>query len=338
LTLTAPTFHTFSFSLGGVVDDKQPRAVKTTTTLDHATLALAATQHWVVTREQVERLGLSRSAIAHRLQSGWLHPFHRGVYAVGRPQLDERGRWHAAVLASGPDAVLSHRSAATLWGLIKSRHSLVDVTVPGGGRRRRRGIWVRRTRVLTAADATIVDGIPVTSVARTIVDFAGLFDERSLIRVVEQAQRIGRLDVGAVSAAAERVRGRRGLGRVRRVLAAYTTAPPVRSDFERDFLDLIAGAGLPRPQINAIVEGLEVDVFWPQFALIVELDGRAYHSDPTAFERDPVRDARLQRAGYRVLRVTYRRFTDRPASVIDDIRALAGLGPPAPAKPAPFRR
>jgi hypothetical protein len=321
-----------------VVDNKQPRAVKTSTTLDHATLALAGTQHWVVTREQVQCLGLSRSAIAHRLQSGWLHPFHRGVYAVGRPQLDERGRWHAAVLAYGPGAVLSHRNAATLWGLIESRHSLVDVTVPGAGHRRRRGIWVRRTRVLTAADATIVDGIPVTSVARTIVDLAGLLDERSLTRVVEQAQRIRRLDVKAVAAAADRVRGRRGLRRVGHVLAAYTTAPPVRSEFERDFLDLIASAGLPRPQINAIVEGLEVDVFWPQFTLIVELDGRAYHSDPTAFESDRVRDARLQRAGYRVLRVTYRRFIDRPASVIDDIRALAGLTPPTPVTPVSLRR
>lgn len=306
-----------------MVDNKRLRAVKTSTSSDDAVLALAATQHWVVTREQLERLGLSRDAVGHRVHTGRLHRRHRGVYVVGRPQLDERGRWHAAVLAYGSAAVLSHRSAACLWGLLETRQTLVDVTVPGPGHRRQPGLWVRRTRVLTPDDTAWVDGIPVTSTARTIVDLASMLDQKSLTRVVEQAQRIGSLDLEAVVAALARVRGRRHLRKLRRILAAYTGAPPVRSDFERDFLDMIDTAGLPAPRVNDIVEGLEVDMFWPQWGLIVELDSRGYHSDPHSFENDRIRDGRQMRAGNRVLRVTYRRFTDTPDAVVDDIRALA---------------
>jgi hypothetical protein len=287
---------------------------------------LAGAQHWLVARRQLSALGVSRRAVEHRLTTGYLRRVHHGVYLLGRAQLDRHGRWHAAVLAYGPTAVLSHRSAAALWGLVEGDGIFVDVTVPGPGRRRRQGIWVRRTRVLTPDDATVRDNIPVTTVARTLVDLSGLLTKTALKYAVEQADRLRLLDVPATYAALERVTGRRNLRKLRRILARYGGAPPVRSKQERFFLELVERAGLPTPLVNTRVEGIEVDIFWPQWRLVVELDGRGYHSDPDSFENDRLRDARLQKAGYRVLRVTYRRLHRQPRSVIADIRSLAALG------------
>jgi hypothetical protein len=286
---------------------------------------LAAAQHWALARRQLLALGLTGRQICHRVTTGALRPVHRGVYAYGRPELQERGRFQAAVLAYGPHAHLSHRSAAVFWGLTETRPPLPEVTVAGAAHRRQRGLIVHRTRCLTDDDAAIVDGIPVTSVARTLVDLAGPLTPTRLARAIEQADRTGLLDLRAVVAAAERVSGRRNLARLRRVLATYDDAPPVRSEWERRFVDAVVAASLPRPQVNATVAGLEVDMLWPQWGLIVELDSRSYHADPRSFENDRLRDARLSRAGYRVLRVTYRRFTDDLEAVLDDIRALAAL-------------
>ena len=292
---------------------------------NHAVETLAGEQHWLVARRQLLGLGLSGRAVEHRLATGYLRPVHAGVYLVGRPQLDQPGRWHAAVLAYGPSAVLSHRSAAALWGVIDRDGILVDVTVPGGGSRRQQGIWVRRTRVLAVDDVARRDGIPVTTVARTLVDLSGLLGKTALKHAVEQADRLHLLDVSATYAALERVRGRRNLRKLRRILARYAGAPPVRSEQERFFLELAERAGLPAPLVNTRVAGIEVDIFWPQWRLVVELDGRGYHFAPDSFEHDRTRDARLQKAGCRVLRVTYRRLHRRSSSVIADIRALAAL-------------
>jgi len=148
---------------------------------------------------------------------------------------------------------------------------------------------------------------------------------RALARAFERADALGLLDLDQVGAALERVQGRRSLARALRVLAGYRPLAPVRSELERLFLALVHDAGLPAPQVNSRVAGLEVDICWPEWRLVVELDGRAYHSSPRSFEADRIRDARLQRAGFRVLRVTYRRLIDAPARVLDDIRALAAL-------------
>lgn len=295
------------------------------TSVDRAILTLAGAQHDVVARWQLIQLGLSRKAIAHRIDVGRLHPLHRGVYAVGRPSVSPRGRMLAAVLACGPTAVLSHQSAAGLLELVSTTRVRADVTVPGPGHRRQKRIRVHRVRALAREDLAVVDGIPTTSVARTLVDLAGELNAAAERRAVEQADRSGRLDPGAVGRALGRARTRRGTGKLRRIMADYSQPVPVRSELERRFLELILQAGLPRPRVNTRVAGLEVDFFWAQWRLVVELDGRAYHSDPRSFERDRVRDARLQRARCRVLRVTHRRMTRSAAEVLADVKALAAL-------------
>jgi len=293
--------------------------------LDHAVFELGEGQHGNVTGEQLRAIGLTRHAIAHRIRAARLHRVHHDVFAVGRPPHLPVEWWHAAVLACGPTALLSHRSAAYLWDLAATSQSRVDVTVPGTSRRRQNGIRLHRTRVLADADTAVVDGIPVTSVARTLVDLAGPLSSPALLRAVEQADRIQQLDVPAVLAAMERVRGRRYLFKLQRILAAYDRPPPVRSKFERDMVQVVQTAGLPPPLVNSDAAGFEVDIFWPSWQLVVELDSRDWHSDPRTFESDRIKDAGLQKAGYRVLRVTYERLHAAPSSVLEDVRALAAL-------------
>jgi very-short-patch-repair endonuclease len=304
---------------------RRGRSAATAAGADWAIVQLAERQHGVISHEQLIALGLTRSAIAHRLAAGRLHRIHRGVYAVGRPSLSARGRQLAATLAYGSTAVLSHKSAGSLWELLSTGQLRVDVTVPGTSRQRQKHIRIHRARVLTDEDVAVVDGIPVTSLARTVVDLASVLRIGALERVVEQADRSGLLDPAAVERALGRAPAHRGSGRLRRLIAVYCAPVPTRSELERRFLELVLEAGLPRPRVNTRVAGLEVDFYWPQWRLVVELDGRAYHSDPRSFERDRVRDARLQRSRCRVLRVTHRRMSSTPAMVIEDIRALAAL-------------
>jgi len=293
--------------------------------LDRSILRLAQIQHEVVSRGQLTRLGLSRDAVTHRLRSGRLHRVHHGIFAAGRPGLTVRGRQLAAVMAYGPKAVLSHRSAGALWELLTTSQGLVDVTVPGTSRRPQKQIRIHRARELADEDLAVVDGIPVTSVARTLLDLAGVLNAGELVKAVEQAERSGRLDLAALGRLLGRSSRHPGARKLRRILADYAEPMPVRSELERRFLELVLGAGLPRPRVNTKVAGLEVDFFWPQWRLVVELDGRAYHSDPRSFERDRVRDARLQRHRCRVLRVTHKRMTGSAREVLADIRALAAL-------------
>jgi hypothetical protein len=232
----------------------------------------------------------------------------------------------AAVLAMGPRAVLSHKSAGSLHDLLMTSQTGIDVTVPGSrSAPRRHGLRIHVTQRFQPEDVTTIDGIPVTSVTRTILDLAGVLNPAQLRRAIEQADREGVLNLLALRRALARRPGFKGRARLRALLAQYTGAPPIRSVLERRFLELVARAGLPRPQVNVRVAGFEVDCYWPQWGLVVELDSRAFHSDPRAFERDPIRDARLQRHGLRVLRVTWKRLANEPAAVIDDILALARL-------------
>ncbi|MFZ0042519.1 MAG: DUF559 domain-containing protein, partial [Solirubrobacteraceae bacterium] len=270
-------------------------------------------------------LGIGRHALAQRLQAGRLHRVHQGVYALGRPQLTPNGHRLAAVLACGPSAVLSHKSAGQLWDLLRTSQMRIDVTVPGTSRRDREGIRIHRTRALDPADTGTLNGIPVTSVPRTVVDLAAVLNRDQTLRVVEQGARLECLDFGALRRTLDRNPNHKGRETLRLILADFTAAPVTRSDFERDFLAIVTDAGLPKPQMNSVVAGLEVDACWPDWELIVELDSRGFHSDPRAFERDRLRDARLQRAGFRVLRVTYRRLKTEPSAVIADICALAAL-------------
>jgi very-short-patch-repair endonuclease len=227
----------------------------------------------------------------------------------------------AGALAFGDDAVLSHRTAAALWGLSQRNAWKLDITVPTW-RRSRAGFWVHCSQ-LEPTELTREDGIPVTTVARTLFDLAGVVRRDQLVRAVEEAERRQLFDLRAVEAVLARKEGRPGAPTLRSVLSDYQGPADVRSELEHRFVSLLRRSRLPTPQINVLVAGFEVDFLWPQYRLVVELDGRAYHTSPRAFERDRLRDAKLQRAGYRVLRVTHGRLRDDPAGILEDIAELA---------------
>jgi hypothetical protein len=231
----------------------------------------------------------------------------------------------AAVLACGPGALLSHRSAADLWGLRRTARHDIDVIAPGRSRHQRSGITVHRPRRLEPADASIVDGVPVTAIPRTLVDLASVVNRRQLARAFEQADRLGLLHVDDVEAVCERSRGRRGVGTLRAIIAAAKPASAfLRSELERRFLELCDEAGLPRPSMNLFTEGFEVDASWPDQRVVVELDGWEYHRTHADFERDRARDARLEVAGYRVVRFTDKTVETDAAGVVDTVRRLLG--------------
>ena len=250
---------------------------------------------------QLLELGLGRGAIAYRVSIGRLHRVHQGVFAVGHRKLTREGHRMAAVLAYGPDAVLSHRSAAAHWGIghASYRH---DVTTPQSKRSRK---TIRaHTAELHAEDRTVHDGIPTTSVARTILDLAAKCTKDQLTYLIEEADRKHRLDLAALDRAIARRPRAAGVARLKAVLETYRGPADTRSKLEREFRALIARANLPEPQFNVVIAGLTVDVYWPQWGLVVELDSDAYHNNPRAFETDRIRDATLQKIDLRVLRVT----------------------------------
>lgn len=295
---------------------------------------LAARQHGVASRAQLTELGLSADAINRRIRAGRLHPVHRGVFAVGHPRITTWGRWMAALLACGPEAVLSHQTAASLWGLLAASRSTIDVTVPGRRRRRRPGIRLHQPRALDAADRTFREGFRVTTVARTLLDLAAVVDPPTLRRAFEEADRLGYLDLVELRGVRSRAGGRPGLRALDSLLDAALEPPDVRSDLERRFVELCRRYRLPPPALNVLVAGHVVDAVWPDARLVVELDGYAFHRSRGAFERDRRRDADLQLAGYDVWRPTFRRLKDEPATVASEIRTMldrAYNGPTAPA-------
>jgi len=292
---------------------------------------LAERQHGVVGRAQLLALGLERGAIESRIRRGWLYPLHRGVYAVGYRNLSAKQSWMAGVLACGSSAVLSHGSAAALWDLRRSSGSKVHITVPSGaGRSRRAGLVVHRSPGLNAVEVAAHDGIPVTTVERTLIDIAGDLARGPLERAVERSVVLRLFDLHAVNVTLARHPNRKGAQALSSIVANLHDEPQLtRSELEAFFRDLCEAHSLPRPAINQVVEGLIVDFLWRQHRLIVETDGRATHATPQAFERDRARDATLVLAGYRVVRFTYRQIVYEPDKVARTVLAL--LTSPLPA-------
>ncbi|HEX8053146.1 MAG TPA: type IV toxin-antitoxin system AbiEi family antitoxin domain-containing protein [Thermoleophilaceae bacterium] len=291
---------------------------------------LAARQHGVVARWQLYVLGFRRSAIQRRLESGRLHRVHRGVYAVGHTKLTERGRWIAAVLAFGPDALLSHRSCAALRSLLPDSRAVIDVTVPGRTRRGLAGVRLHLPRRLHPDDVDVHDGIPCTSVARMLLDVAETAPARQLEKVFEAAERERVLDMRRVSEAMGRANGHRGRQPLVTLSEQFHELPPtIRSRLERRFLRLCDEAGLPRPAMNVSVLGHEVDMLWADAKVIVELDSWRFHGTRQAFERDRRRDIDLQLAGHRILRFTWRRLQTEPHSLIAAVTRAIELASPA---------
>lgn len=263
---------------------------------------MARRQWGVVSRRQLGVLGLSAHGIAEWVRTGRLVRLHQGVYAFGHDRLRVEGRWLAAVMAGGPGAVLSHRDAAQLWELRQSSASVIDVTVPSqNGRIRRRGIRIHRSGRLTAKEVTTRSGIPVTTVARTLLDLADVLDVQALRRAVTEAEYTNRFDLTALHAVVRSNPGRRG----RQVMeAVHGRRHRTRSPLEDRFLTFIEQHGVEEPQTNVWIEGYEVDFLWTRAGLVVELDGVAAHTTRAALNADRLRDRRLWRAGLRTMRLT----------------------------------
>jgi predicted transcriptional regulator of viral defense system len=293
----------------------------------------ARRQHGVVSLRQLEELGLRGSAIRKRVARGSLHRVHRGVFAVGHPLLTVEGRLMAAVLACGPGAVLSHRTAAAHWGISADATARLDVSSPRRAGRGRPGITVHSGAALKPGDATVREGIPCTTVARTLVDLAGMIDRAALSRACERAEALRLFDGRAVTAQLARAGGRSGAAALRATLADWLAESEfTRNEFERRFLELCSEAGVPRPEVNVWLalpgEGVEVDFLWPAEGLAVETDSRTHHGTRRAFERDRRRDQRLLVAGFRVARFTWRQVFNRPDEVVATLRALLPSGGP----------
>jgi hypothetical protein len=272
---------------------------------DAAVATLAARQHGVVCRLQLVEAGLGRRAIDHRVRIGWLHRMHRGVYAVGHRPLTRDARWMGAALACGDGAGLSHACAAALWEVRPYSGVWIDVVVPTrAGRARRDRIRLHRSSILSADDVTAHRGIPVTTIARTLLDVATAFTAPALARTIEQTEIRRLFDLKAIERALARHPSHPGRAKLMRALALYRDDELTRSDLEPIFLALCSAHGIPRPLVNHIVEGREVDFLWPQQRVIVETDGRATHFTIAAYESDRARDARLLALGYRTMRVT----------------------------------
>lgn len=275
---------------------------------------LAARQHGVVTRRQLLGLGLSARAVQHRIDKGRLHPVDRGVYAVGRPNLSRKGLWMAAVLGCGEGAALSYGSAAALWGIRRERRDLVEVSARSYSARQRPRVHVYRRSNLQASEIVIREGIPVTSIVRSLIDVAGRLDRTALERAVNEADRLGLIDPEALLDALTLHPGKRGVRPLRDLLGerAFRLTD---SELERRFLHLVAEAGLQVPLTQQGLNGFRVDFFWPDLRLVVETDGLRYHRTPSQQARDHLRDQAHLAAGFTPLRFTHAQVRFEPGYV-----------------------
>jgi Protein of unknown function (DUF559) len=290
----------------------------------------------VVSRGQLLALGLTRGALEHWLSVGRLQLLYRGVYAVGHRSLRVEGRRLAAVLACGPAAVLSHRTAAAHWGLLRTDQTRIDVTAPRG-RHGAPGIRLHRSRSLDAQDTTSHEGIPITTVHRTLLDLAAQARGGELERALAQAERLQRYDHRAIADVIARSNGHRGT----EVLAQATRHEPkwTRNEWEADFLQLLRDAGLPEPLTNEAFDApehghCEPDYHWPSQRVIVEIDGWETHRTRRAFRADRAKDAALTASGYRVLRFTK---DVEPQLVVRRLRALLPTAGTRPRSGSPAR-
>jgi very-short-patch-repair endonuclease len=283
---------------------------------------LAEEQHGVVGRQQLVALGLSKRAIEHRISKGRLHPVRVGVYAVGRPEITRHGRWMAASLSCGPGAVLSHGSAAALWGIGVEPGGWIEISVRASSTRRQKGVRVHRRPGLRSSEATIRAGIPVTTIVCTLIDIALDLDAPRLERAINEADRLSLIDPDTLRSVLETYRGRRGVARLRETLDRRTFRL-TDSELERRFLRLVGETGLPIPLTRQHLNGFRVDFFWPELGLVVETDGLIYHRTPAQQARDHVRDQAHTAAGLTPLRFTHAQVRFEPEYVRKTLFAVA---------------
>lgn len=282
---------------------------------------------------QLEDLGLHVKAVDKRVGAGRLHRVHQGVYAVGHRLLSQRGHLLAAVLACGPGAVLSHRSAAYLHDVLDDSRSRVDVIAPNRRGRCPDGIAAHRDGTLTLADRVEIDGIPCTSLARTLLDIAATESPNTLRYAINQAEVEEVFDLTEVVELLKRSKGRRGVARLRLGIENHDPQEQeARLELEKKLLRLFKSGGLRSPEVNGhlVVDGISMmpDFIWRDAGLIVEADSRRVHGTVTAFEKDRLRDQRLVAAGWTVIRITWRQVVREPERLLKTLRSL--LSHPAP--------
>jgi very-short-patch-repair endonuclease len=308
--------------MGGSID--QPPARARHRNRDTAIWTLVNRQHGTVARRQLLEMGLGARQIERRIAAGRLHPVWRGVYAVGRPQLGPLGRRMAAVLACGPGAVLSHGSAAALWGFGEESKGQIEVSVLAAAPRRRPGIRVHRRAALLPEELTVHEGVPVTDPIRTLIDEATRLRPLQLEREVNEADKLDRVDPETLRGALDRYPGQPGVVPLRVILDRRTFRLS-DSNLELHFRPLARAAGLPEPQTKAWVNGFEVDFHWPELGIVVEADGLRYHRTPSQQTRALLRDQTHLAAGLLPLRFSHAQICFEPRHVRDTLRRTAAL-------------
>ena len=281
---------------------------------------LVAGQDGVVSRRQLLGKGLSNPAISRWIQTGTLVPVHRGVYAVGYRRVGRRGLWHAALLAEGPQAAISHRDAGSEWKMTKPVRGPVSVTVPGAsGREHRRGIDLHRAP-LPPGEVVRRQGLRVTSPARTMLDLAALLTPRELERALDEAHFLGRVSSATLTETLDANGQRSGSAALRRALASHDLGS-TRTDtaLEERFLAIIRAAGLPDPRCQVWIGRFRVDFLWAAERLVAEADGEAAHRGQRRQARDADRDSELDARGYQTLRFSEDEIYDRPGAVVSRV-------------------
>jgi very-short-patch-repair endonuclease len=276
----------------------------------------------VITHAQLLGFGFSADAIKHRVGAGRLHPLMRGLYAVGRPHVTRHGRWMAAVLACGPGAALSHRSAAALLGIHTESGGPIEVCVRSSSARRRPALRVHRRPSLPPTDYTTCERIPVTTPVRTLLDLATHLTAPELESAVNAADRRDLVDPESLRSELEHHAGQAGVAALRALLH-HSTFTLTDSELERRLLPIARRAGLPLPQTRRRLNGFLVDFYWPDLGLVVETDGLRYHRTPAQQARDRVRDQAHTAAGLTPLRFTHAQVRYEPEMVLLTLAAVA---------------
>jgi very-short-patch-repair endonuclease len=276
---------------------------------------LAQRQDGIVTRAELRKARIARHTIDDWIRSHTLHVLFRGVYAVGHLALAPNGRERAALLACGDGSVISHRSAAALWGLIDQAPTTIDVTVRRGHRRTKPGIGLHRNR-LSERDIRTRHGLLVTSPARTVIDLARRAGPAELERLIAEARAKRLIRDGELEKALAAGGSRPGTGRLRALLRAEGQPGLTRSEAERMLRRLLREAGLSQPRTNVRLGHYEVDFLWEAEKVVLEVDSWQFHGHRGAFENDRRKALALQAAGYQVIRITAAQLKDEPIYVI----------------------
>ena len=299
---------------------------------------IAARQHGVVALRQLLALGLTESAVRKRVAAGRLYRIHYGAYSVGQPVRTREGEFMAAVLACNPGAILSHRSAGELWGILEpedgedGEDGPIHVFAPNRRGRAPAGIAAHRDGSLAPGDRTVLHGIPCATVPRLLLDFAAEASIAELRSAVAQAEVRECLRHSLAREQIRRNRGRRGVARLRLVLdGIHPDVKRTRSELEIRFLYMCETASLPRPEVNTklpVAHGrrLEVDFLWRDAGLIMEADSRRFHDTDSAFLTDRQREQALQLAGWRVSHCTWEQVEREPRALAEIVRGLIARG------------